>query len=92
MTILRRSQDETLSAVVVIDEEAYSPLKSVQTAAKTATAASKAFEIGAQIRIETFYRMGLPQTQCLGRTVICRGQAVAWHAALSLTRTVAREL
>jgi hypothetical protein len=59
MTILRRSQDEALSAVVVIDEEAYSPLKSAQTAAKTATAASKAFEIGAQIRIETFYRMGL---------------------------------
>ena len=59
MTILRRSQDEALSAIIVIDEEAYSPLKSVQTAAKTATAASKAFEIGAQIRIETFYRMGL---------------------------------
>ena len=49
MTILRRSQDEALSAIIVIDEEAYSPLKSVQTAAKTATAASKAFAISDEL-------------------------------------------
>lgn len=53
------SQIQALTAVVVVDKEPQRPLQGVERAAKAATAPRQAFEIGAQIGVETLNRVGL---------------------------------
>lgn len=53
------SQIQALTAVVVVDKEPQRPLQGVERAAKAPTAPRQAFEIGAQIGVETLNRVGL---------------------------------
>lgn len=55
---LGMSEIEPLPLIVVVDKEAHRPLQGLQRAAETATPAGQALEIGAQIGIQAFHRVG----------------------------------